>query len=160
MNSISASIWRATTERKSRMLDDSEVADAQRVQARLQAKLSAIAADRELTARARDRQRACAILDARAAMRAPRERSDAREQQEFSKAYREASSLDQSHSAEDRQLRVELTAADIGPGEAQLAEVGNESSMPDPGDPGPGIRHRAQGRGRPGHHCPFGINHD
>ena len=101
------------------MLNDAETQEAARIQARLQAKLQALEANTDLTLRGRDRQRARAILDDRAAMRGLREQSDAREQEAFSRAYREAFGLDQTRSAEDRALRAELAAADIGPVEAQ-----------------------------------------
>ena len=105
------------------MLNDAETQEAARIQARLQAKLQALEANTDLTLRGRDRQRARALIEAQNATRALRERSDARNQEAFARAYRDAFGLDQMRSAEDRALRAELASAaaagELGPVEAQ-----------------------------------------
>jgi hypothetical protein len=104
------------------MLNAAELQEAQRVQATLQGRLAAVAADRGLMPRARDRQRARALLEAQAGMRVLRDKSDERVQAEYNKAYRAAFGLDQSRSAEDRAIRAELSslaaAGDLGAIEA------------------------------------------
>lgn len=89
----------------------------------MQEKLQALEANTDLTLRGRDRQRARALIEAQNATRALRERSDARNQEAFARAYRDAFGLDQMRSAEDRALRAELASAaaagELGPVEAQ-----------------------------------------
>jgi hypothetical protein len=101
------------------MLIESEVNQANQIRNRLQRQLDMAMGNRDLNLRARNRIRATAILDARSDMAALRAASDAREQEAFSKAYREAFGLDQARSAEDRALRAELAAANLGPSEAR-----------------------------------------
>jgi hypothetical protein len=82
-------------------------------------RLTQIIGSSDLTDRARARERARAILDARDAMSAIRTRSDERTAAEFATAYRQAFGLRPDRSAEDRAYRDSLAARDIGPTEAQ-----------------------------------------
>jgi hypothetical protein len=93
------------------MLNNVELAEAQRIQARLRSRMEVLEADAGLTPRARDRQRARALIEAQAGMRELGERSDARTGAEFGRAYLQAFGLSAEHSAEDRALRAELPAA-------------------------------------------------
>jgi hypothetical protein len=107
------------TERKQKMLNDKELEQARAIQARLQQKMEAAAAVADMTPRGRDRLRARALLQAQNAMQALRAASDSREQSAYEQAYKAAFGLDQSRSAEDRQLRAELAALDLGAVETQ-----------------------------------------
>ena len=92
------------------MLIESELAEAVQIRAKMDRRMDQIAASRDLSPRAVARERAKAVLECRAEMRALRERSNEREQKAFDKAFREAFGLLPDRSAEDRDLRAKLAA--------------------------------------------------
>ena len=96
------------------MLADQEREAAQEIQKRLRTVLDGYRASQELMPRARQRGMARAILASREEMAALRQASADREEGERRKAYLAAFGLDLTRSAEDRELRAELAAAEPG----------------------------------------------
>jgi hypothetical protein len=92
------------------MLIDSELQEAVQIRTRMDRRLDQVAAQKDLTKRAADRERARAVLAARTEMRELRERSNERERTALDRAYREAFGLLPDRSAEDRDLRAKLAA--------------------------------------------------
>jgi hypothetical protein len=92
------------------MLIESELATAAAIRAKMDRRLDQVAAQTDLTKRARDRECARAVIVARQEMSALRARSNERESAALAGAYREAFGLLPDRSAEDRDLRAKLAA--------------------------------------------------
>jgi hypothetical protein len=92
------------------MLNQNELKEAAQIRATMDRRLAQIAASRDLTPRAVARERAKAILAARDAMSAIRQRNAERTAGEQEKAYRQAFGIRPDRSGEDRAYRDSLSA--------------------------------------------------